>query len=108
MTQQTFTGKTGDGFASLGATRIVLDVEVVITGITSAKVRRNQIVNSTQKVQYAGSYGLMFDGAHGNLVVSWHPVMWDHQDFPEFAGLGATHLFWSFRPGVTGNLVVTY
>lgn len=106
MPQQTFSGKTGDGSASLGGTLSVTDVELVVTAVTSAKVRVNQTINSTKKMQYAGSYGLMFNGAHGNLVTTWHAIMWDHQDLAENGLIGATHVFWSLRPGVTATIYV--
>jgi len=104
--QQTFAGKTLDGSASLGGTISVTDIEVVVTAIVSARVRVNQTINSTKKVQYAGSYGLMFDGGHGNLVTTWHPIMWDHQDMNEEGLVGATHFFWSLQPGVTATFYV--
>jgi len=108
MAQQTFSGKTGIGAASLGATRTVFDIEVVVTAITSAKVRQGPTVDSDLKLGYAGSYGLTYHGSHGNLVTVWHPIMFDHQDLSEGHGVGATHVFWMLNAGVTATLYVNY
>lgn len=106
MAQQTFSGKTGTGAASLGGTISVTDIEVVVTAVTSAKVRQGPTVDSTKKLGYAGSYGLTFHGSHGNLVTTWHPIMFDHQDLNENGLVGATHVFWILNAGVTATLYV--
>jgi hypothetical protein len=108
VTQQTFSGKTGNGSVSLGGSFTLDDIEIVVTAITNHQVRQGPTVNSTIKLQYAGSYGSMFDGADGNLVTSWHQICFDHQDFGELAAIGITHLFWMLRSGVTATLKVTY
>jgi len=104
--QQTFSGKTGTGSASLGGAINVTDVECVVTAITNVKVRQGPTVNSAIKLGYAGSYGLQYSGSHGNLVVTWHPIMFNHQDLNENGLVGATHVFWILPAGVTATLYV--
>jgi hypothetical protein len=108
VTQQTFSGKTGLGTASLGATRNVIDVEARITAITSPRVRQGITVGNTTKVSWAGSYGLIFNGGTNDLVVRWWPFQWTKQDIAEGFLIGATHIFWSLRGGVTATFIVTY
>lgn len=104
--QQTFSGKTGVGSASLGGSISVTDIECVVTAVTSAKVRSGPTVDSAIKLGYAGSYGLTFHGAHGNLVTTWHSIMFDHQNLNENGLVGATHVFWMLKAGVTATIYV--
>lgn len=108
MASQTFTGKTGSGTASLGATRLVTDIEIRVTAITSAKVRQGGSIGNSIKLQYAGSYGLVFTGAGNDLIVLWHTIAWSKQDYDEPSTISATSVFWWLAPGVTATLVVTY
>jgi hypothetical protein len=83
-------------------------VECVVTAISSNKVRQGPTINSAIVLAYAGSYGLQFSGTHGNLVTAFHRIQFDHQDFNEPGGVGATHVFWYLAPGVTATLYVNY
>jgi len=108
MASQTFTGKTGSGTASLGATRLVTDIEVRVTAISNNKVRQGDSIGNSQKLQYAGSYGLIFTGAGNDLIVRWYQIAWSKQDYDEPTTVAATDVFWWFPPGVTATLVVSY
>lgn len=108
MTQQTFSGKTGNGTASLGATRNVVDIEARLTAITSARVRQGLTVGNSTRVQFAGSYGLIFNGGTNDLVVQWFSIGWTKQDIAVGFLVGATHIFWALKPGVTATFIVTY
>lgn len=108
VSSQTFTGKTGIGTASLGATRLVTDVEIRVTSITSNKVRQGISVGNSTKIGFAGSYGLVFTGAGNDLIVRWRALSWTKEDYDEPSTVAATSVFWALRPGVTATLVVTY
>jgi hypothetical protein len=108
MGSLSLTGKTGNGTNTLGATVQVTDIEVTLTAITNPKVRQGLVVASNTKVEYAGSYGVMFDGGTGKMVVQWHAINWTHQDLQEPVNIGATDVFWALRPGVTASIKVSW
>lgn len=108
MATVTLTGKTGAGIASLGATRSVIDVECRITSLTNPKVRQGPTISGTTRVQYAGSYGLIFTGAGNSLVVRQYVLHYTKQDIAEPAQIGATDAFWDLPPGVTVTMIITY
>jgi hypothetical protein len=108
VASQTFAGKTGTGSAGLGATRLVIDVEVQVTAITSVKIRKLNTFSTTQRLQYAGSYGLAFDGGAGKLVVVWHPLLYTKQDITELKLQPATDVFWDLPLGITATFKVSY
>lgn len=86
----------------------MLDVEIRLTAITSPKVRKLRTFSTTQRVQYAGSYGLAFDGGSGKLVVREYPLTHDKQDIDEPSTVLATDVWWDLAGGVTATLIVSY
>lgn len=108
MPTNTQTGKTGAGSASLGATRSVIDVECRITSLTNPKVRQGPSIGGTTRVQYAGSYGLIFTGSGNALIVRQYVLHYTKQDIAEPALIGATDVFWDLPTGVTVTIITTY
>jgi len=107
MTVRTYTGKTGKGKVSLGFAIAVKDIEVDVTALSNPKVRQQDGIATSDKLQYAGSYGLIYEDSGKDLVVSWHQIAWLYQDYKEVSPTACTAIFWWLPPGVTITLIVT-
>jgi hypothetical protein len=107
MSTNTVTDATGRGFESFGGTLIISDVEVDVTAIDSAKVRQREGIGSSDKLEYAGSYGLLFTDGDKDLVVMWEQIAWSYQDYLRNVETLATGIFWWLNPGVTATLIAT-